>query len=164
MVEEEVPIKDFRLILQTLSTCSPEDKDPVSLTEQVRIGLKRTLTHKYSEEGNRVSALTLDQEIEDEVRGAIRQNGQECFLVLAPERLKYIAQTVKACLSRSRGTAVKPVLLTQLEIRRYVRKIVEHELPQLPVLSYQELDPKAVIHPLGVVSPGWDGATVVFAS
>lgn len=164
LVEEDVPIKDFRLILQTLSTCQPEEKDPVTLTEQVRVGLKRTLTFMYAEDGERLNAFTLDPEIEEEIRKAIRRQGQECYLVLPPERLNTLGRTLQHSLARSRGKARRPVILTQLELRRYVRKIIENVLPHTPVLSFQELDPKVVIHPLGTIHNPYEAQTVVVAS
>ncbi len=167
LVEEEVPIKDFRLILQTLSCCQPEDKDPISLTEQVRIGLRRTLTFLHADpnaEGStRISAFTIGQEIEAEIRKGIHKSGSECFLVLPPERLQGLARIFKACMGSARGEGKPPVLLTQSDIRRYIRKVIENELPNRAVLSFQELDPRAMIHHLGTVEEPMDGETVVVA-
>ncbi len=152
LVEEGVPIKDLRLILQTLSCAQPETKDPVTLTEQVRIGLKRTITFMHVREGNRLNALTLSPEMEDEIRGGIQKNGSECYLALAPERVRLVTESVKQTLWE-RGIHSSPcVLLTHLEIRRYLRKIIEDELPDLAVLSFQELDPKVVIDHIAAVS------------
>jgi type III secretion protein V len=47
------------------------------------------------------------------------------------------------------GTAVyPPVLLTSMDIRRYLRKLIEGDLYELPVLSYQELTPEINVQPL----------------
>ncbi|MGH7829496.1 MAG: FHIPEP family type III secretion protein, partial [Candidatus Binatia bacterium] len=159
LVEEEVPIKDFRLILQILSDCQPEEKDPISLTELVRIGLRRTLTARHAAEGSRVHAFTIAPRIEEDIRRGIRRNGNECFLVLPPDHLQRLVQTFRSRLGPAAGRHA--VLLTQSDIRRYVRKVIENELPHRPVLSYQELDPRAVIHHLGMVDDAADGETVV---
>ena len=45
----------------------------------------------------------------------------------------------------------KPVLLTSMDVRRYIRKLIEGELYELPVLSYQELTPEITVQPLGRV-------------
>lgn len=163
LVEEDVPIKDFRLILQTLSCSDPESKDPITLTEQVRIGLRRTLTFMHTVEGNRLPVFTINPDIEDEIRGGIRKSGSECYLVLAPDRLKTLAQTFKDCIARSRAPSKKTVILTQMEIRRYVRKLTEQDLPEQTVLSFEELDPKVVISPIGTITPAdeYEDLTVV---
>ena len=44
------------------------------------------------------------------------------------------------------------MLLTGVEIRRYVRRLVELEHPGLAVLSYQELAPEAQIRPIARIS------------
>jgi type III secretion protein V len=151
LVEEDIPIKDFRLILQTLSGVQPEDKDPVTLTEQVRIGLKRTLSHLYSESGRRLNVVTIEPEIETQIRKGIQKNGQECFLVLHPTQLKQLAYHFKHCLFQIGPRPARTVILTQMELRRYVRKIIEHDLPHQVVLSYQELDPKLILNPVGSI-------------
>src|SRR3989338_4584074 len=95
LVEEGVPIKDFRLILQTLSCAQPETKDPVTLTEQVRMGLRRTITFMHAREGNQLPVLTIDPQIEDEIKGAIQKNGSECYLALPPNRIQAISSAFK---------------------------------------------------------------------
>lgn len=154
LVEEEVPIKDFRLILQTLSCAQPENKDSVTLTEQVRIGLRRTITYRHLKEGNQLSTFTINPQIEDEIGKAIQKNGAECYLALPPDRLQIILQAFKDCLWQNQIDPSQCVVLTNLEIRRYVRKIIEEEIPELAVLSFQELDPKVLIDQVGVVSFG----------
>lgn len=161
LVEEGVPIKDFRLILETLSGAQPDDKDPIALTEQVRIGLKRTLSFLHSGEDKRLAAYTLAPEIEAELLGAIRRNGQECYLVLPPERMKYLAQLFKNTLAAARRERRPAVILATTDVRRYVRKLIEQHLPHQAVLSFAELDPQVVVQHLGCVEDPMEGKTVV---
>jgi len=44
-----------------------------------------------------------------------------------------------------------PVLLTAIDVRRFVRKLIEGEFPELAVVSYQEIVPEIRIQPLGRV-------------
>ncbi len=46
----------------------------------------------------------------------------------------------------------RPILLTSMDIRRYLRKFVEPELYEVPVLSYQELTEEITVQPLGRIS------------
>jgi len=43
-------------------------------------------------------------------------------------------------------------LLTSMDIRRYVRKLVEADLYELPVLSHQELTEEITVQPLGKIN------------
>ena len=51
-----------------------------------------------------------------------------------------------------RKLKLKPVMLVSVDIRRYLRKIIESEYAELPVLSYQELSKEINIQPLGRIS------------
>ena len=62
---------------------------------------------------------------------------------------KQILDAIKSEIGESNGHIPKPVLLTSMDIRRYVKKLVEPEFKHLPVLSYQELTPEISIQPLG---------------
>lgn len=152
LVEEEVSIRDFRLILQTLSCLTPDTKDPVTLTEQVRVGLKRAITHRYTHGGNRLKVITLAQDIEEAVRGNIQRNGQECYLAIPPEKMRQMTKAFKALAAQLEKQSQTPVLLTQIDIRRYVRKLVEQDYPELAVLSFQELDSKVMLEQVGEVN------------
>lgn len=152
LVEEGIPIKDFRLILQTLSCAQPETKDPVTLTEQVRIGLCRTITFMHIRDGNILPVVTLDSAIEDEIRNAIQKSGSECYLALSPDRLEAITCAFKKEFEIKNLGPSQCVILAHLDIRRYVRKIIEQEFPNLAVLSFQELDPRALVEQLGTIS------------
>ena len=44
--------------------------------------------------------------------------------------------------------ALPPVILAPMDIRRFMRKIVERDFPELAVLSYQELTASANVQPL----------------
>ena len=48
--------------------------------------------------------------------------------------------------------AQQPVIVTDMELRRFVRKMVELEFSNLAVLSYQELTPELNIQPIGRIS------------
>jgi len=151
LVEEGIPIKDFRLILQILSCNQPENKDPVTLTEYVRMGLKRTITFMHVQEGSRLGVAILDDKLEDEIRSGIQTNGSESYLVLSPDRLTQINLAIINFFQKENINSRYCILLTLPDIRRYVKKITEHDLPELAVLSFQELDPKIVIEQKGII-------------
>src|SRR4029079_707008 len=114
LAEENVPIKDLRLILETIGGVQLEYKDSVQLTEQVRMGLKRTFSFLHADSG-RLEAYTVAPEIEQEIRQAIRQNGSEHYLVLPPPRVKILAEAFRRGLDPARA---RGILLTQADIRR----------------------------------------------
>jgi len=154
LVEEGVSVKDFRIILETLTVVHPEDKSTVDLTELVRIGLKRQITYKHTGNSGRLDCFGLDPEIEDEVCQGIKKSGQDYYLTLPPEKLESIKEAVSLTYQNHQTIPRRTVLLTQPEVRRYVRKIIETEMPDVSVLSYQELEPHVVIEQRDTISWG----------
>jgi type III secretion protein V len=87
--------------------------------------------------------------VEDTVRNAVRQTSGGSYLALDTNVSRTLVQNVKKAVGDLSASAQKPVLLTSMDIRRYVRKLIELEIYDLPVLSYQELTQDINIQPLG---------------
>ncbi len=149
LVEEGISIRNLKDIFHYLIEWGQKEKDTTLLTEYVRTGLKRYISYRYSTDQNLLAAYMLDRELEETIRNAIRKTSGTSFLVLGPEKSQQIINAVKTELGESNGQTPHPVLLTSMDIRRYVKKLVEPEFEHLPVLSYQELTPEVSIQPLG---------------
>lgn len=154
LVQEDVAVRDLKSIFSTLAQWGEIERDTLTLTEHVRAGLKRYITHKYAGNQNTLAVYLLDPEIEDMVKNAIRRTEKGNYLALEPEITQEIVEAVgKEIASHPFPPGARPpVILTTAEIRRYFRKIVELEFPQLSVLSYQELSENLRIQPIARVS------------
>jgi type III secretion protein V len=153
LVQEDVAIRDLKTIFSTLAQWGEIERDTLTLTEHVRAGLKRYITHKYAGAANTLAVYLLDADIEDMVKNAIRRTEKGNYLALEPEITQEIIEAVgKEIASHPFPPGARPpVILTTAEIRRYFRKIVELEFPQLSVLSYQELAENLRIQPIARV-------------
>jgi type III secretion protein V len=116
------------------------------------MALKRFVSHKFSAGQNMLPAYLLSPAIEDQVRTAIRQTSGGSYLALEPAASKKIVAAVKSVVGDTSTAAHKPVLLTSMDIRRYVRKLLEQDAGDLAVLSYQELTQEINIQPLARIS------------
>ena len=94
----------------------------------------------------------LDPEIEDVIRGAIRRTSTGTYLSLDPNIAHDILEAIRREIEPLPATAQKPIIITDAEVRRFVRKMVELEFPELTVLSYQELAPELNIQPVGRIT------------
>ena len=148
LVSEDISVRNLRAVLEALIEWGQKEKDSVLLTEYVRSGLKRHICHKYSTSENILSAYLLAPAVEETVRGAIRQTSAGSYLALEPSIGKRLVENIKAAVGDLGNAAQKPVLLTSMDIRRYMRKMIEQDLYDLPVLSYQELTQEINIQPL----------------
>lgn len=151
LVQEQVSIKDLRTILEALSEWAQTEKDTVLLTEYVRSSLKRYISYKYSQGQSILSVYLLDPEIEDMVRGAIKQTSAGSYLALDPDSVQLILHAMRNTIQTTPAGGQPPVLLTAIDVRRFVRKLIEGEFPELAVVSYQEIVPEIRIQPLGRV-------------
>ncbi len=149
LVQEQISIRDLRTILEALIEWGQKEKDTVLLTEYVRSSLRRYISYKYSGGRNVLAVYLLDPDVEEMIRQAIRQTSAGSYLALDPAKAKTFVESVKREVGDIETKQSRPVLLTSMDIRRYVRKLIETELEELPVLSYQELTPEISVQPLG---------------
>jgi len=150
LVEEGISLRNLRDILGALAEWAPRERDPVALTEHVRGALRRAITYRHAGEAGVLAAYLLDPLIEDAVRGAVQKTSAGSYLALEPE----LSREIIAALGRAIGPGGPngAVLVTGAEIRRYVRRLIEVDLPDLAVLSYQELVPEAQLRPIGRIT------------
>jgi type III secretion protein V len=96
-----------------------------------------------------LSVYILDPEIEDLVRGAIKQTSAGSYLALDPDSVQLILQAVRNTVAPPPPGGQPPVVLTAIDVRRFVRKLIEMEFSDISVVSYQEIVPEIRIQPLG---------------
>ena len=148
LVSEDVSVRNLRSILEALVEWGQKEKDTVLLTEYMRISQKRHISYKFSSGRNVLPAYLLAPAIEDTMRAAIRQTSAGSYLALDPSVSKALLAAIKRVVGELTPSAHRPVLLTSMDIRRYLRKLIETDLYELPVLSYQELTPEINVQPL----------------
>ncbi|MFC1641434.1 FHIPEP family type III secretion protein [Myxococcota bacterium] len=150
LVEEGVTIRDLRGILESLAVVANTDKDPLNLTEFVRSQMRRSLTYRLTQGHNELLVILLDPTLEEAIRGAISRTTAGSFLTLAPAAGRDIVAAVQRAMAGWPSGSVQPhTLLTQPDIRRFVRKLVETDLGGTQVISYAELLPEVVLKPVG---------------
>lgn len=149
LVSEDVTVRNLRTILEALVDWGQKEKDSVLLTEYIRTALKRHISFKYSGAQGILPAYLLAPDVEETIRNAVRQTSGGSYLALDPGVSKRLLDIVKGMVGDPSSSAQKPVLVTAMDIRRYVRKLIEQDLYELAVLSFQELSLDVNIQPLG---------------
>jgi type III secretion protein V len=154
LVQEDLSIRDLKTVFSTLAQWGEIERDVLMLAEHVRAGMKRYITHKYAGPSNSLAVYLLDPEIEEMIRNAIRRTEKGNYLALEPDVTQELVEAIgKEIASHPFPPGARPpVILTTAEIRRYFRKIIELEFPQLAVLSYQELAENLRIQPIARVT------------
>jgi len=153
LLAESVSIRDLGAIVEAVGDKARVTRDPSLLAEYARQALGRAITAAHLGTGQTLRALTLDPAIEHEVASSITQTTDGEYLAMEPAR----AQAVLGALKSQSDQAVarggsRPVLLCSARVRRHLRRLVEHAVPQLPVCSYNEISPGISVETIGVIS------------
>ena len=152
LVAEGVCVRNLRSILMALADHGRSEQDPLLLAEYARAALQREITHRLSRGSRRLIVLLLDPAIEETIRRAIRRTATGSYLQLDPSRLQSILQAIREPLSAFPDDTQLPQILTLLEIRAVMRRLVAASMPALHVLSYNELLPDVEVQPVGRIS------------
>jgi len=139
LLQERVTIRNLRLILETLAAWSPQGRDPVFLTEQVRVALGRSICAKYRQPDGNLYCVTLDISVEGMLRNATA--GAEHPQHLDPVRLRDMYSSLTRSLEKLTSQGYPGVVLCSPETRPVFRHLVDRVAPGLVVLSYREIVP-----------------------
>ncbi len=151
LLAEGISIRNFKIILDAMLEWAQREKEVVIITEYVRQALGRYIAHKYSNGTLIISCFIVDSDIEDMIRDAIRFNERGSYLALDPYVASDIVEHLRTLYSEQQHLQIAPVVLTAMDVRRYLRSIIEKDLPYLQVLSFQEVEAHAQFNSLGVV-------------
>jgi len=148
LVEEEVSVRNLRDVLEGLADAGQREKDAFALCEFARVSLKRQIAARYAPDGE-LRALVLSSDLEAKLREAVRTNGGSPQLALDP----LDAQALIQALTREIAETGVGVVVTAIDLRRHVRKLIEPDLFDVAVLSFHELPPTLRFHVAGRVAP-----------
>ena len=151
LLKEQVSIRDLHTILETLADVGNLTKDSDLLTEHVRQSLSRQIPRQYQTPDGLLPLITMNQELENQVAGAIQDSGQGAYLGLNPNMAQAIINGLDEKLEQFTFNNYQPLLLCSPLIRPHMKKLVERFIPNLVVLSHNEVAPDVRIEALGVV-------------
>jgi flagellar biosynthesis protein FlhA len=151
LLREQVSIRDLLTIFETLADEAHRSKDPEVLTEAVRKGLARGITRKYINEQGEIPVLTLEPRIEELLANSLLQTEAGVQLVMDPKQAQSLLTYISRGIEEHPEIAAQPILLTSSTARRHLYKLTSRFIPQLIVLSHNEISPDARIQSVGLV-------------
>jgi flagellar biosynthesis protein FlhA len=151
LLREGVSIRDLRTILETLAEHGASIKDPDALTEAVRQSLYRTITDSIRGDQGDIPLFTLDRGIEESIAGNLIQTEQGQQLSLDPKVTQHILASLNEKIEEATEMGEKMVVLCSPIIRNHFKRLTEKFIPNLIVVSHNELSPDANIRSLGTV-------------
>lgn len=152
LLKERVSIRDLVTILETLGDYGKATKDIDVLTEHVRRALGRQISHQFRNPGQPLTVLTFAPTVEERVQESLVHQDDGAIVGMEPTIAQQIYRRLKDESSRLSGQGKTPVLLVHPHLRLAVYRWLTRYLPDLVVLSYNELDPTVEVESGGVVS------------
>ena len=151
LVDEGVSVRNPRLVLEALAEWGERESNVVLLVEYVRAALKRQICHKYANAHRIVPAYLIERAAEDSIRGAVRDTAVGPYLVLEDKVSEGLLDRVRRIGANAHSDRNRAVILTSMDIRRFVRGFLIRNGLDIPVLSYQELASDFTIQPVGTI-------------
>lgn len=154
LLKEKVPIRDMVTILETLADSASNSKDIDYMTEMVRQSMSRTLCGLFSGNEQKIYVLTLDPELEQRIAESLQQTPQGTYPVLDPGLTQKIFSSLVSQADKMTMKGRQPILLVSPRIRLPLRRLLERSLPQVVMLSFNEIIPGMEVEAVGVVNSG----------
>ena len=146
LLRERIPIRDSVTILEALGEAANLTKNPVLLTEYARQAIRRTIVKPHLNQQNELAAYLLDPGTEQTIESAAEHGEHNSVLGLAPPAMRDVLTRVSR---KFEGAGSSGVILTSSAVRHFVRQILEPALPQITVLSHNEVPPETKVKSLG---------------
>ncbi len=151
LLKEQVSIRDLETILETLGDYAPSIRDLDVLTEYVRQSLKRSITSKYIE-NKQLKVVTLDARIENMIMESVKKVDNGSYLALDPNSIQQIIQSTSQEIDRIKDLVPYSIVLTSPIVRVYYKKLMDQFIPNIVVLSFNEIDTNVQIQALANIS------------
>ena len=152
LVREQVSIRDFLTILETLADYAPMTKDTDLLTEYVRQRLSRSLTRPFLAENRSLKALTVSPDVEDLISRGINPTEYGSYLALEPQQAKGIIHAIQKSLEKAAVKIEQPVILCSTTIRRHLKKLCERFQVPATVFSHSEIPGGLEVQSIGDIT------------
>jgi len=151
LLREGVSIRDLRTILESLGEAGPSVKDPDILTEHARQALYRTITESIRSSEGDIPIFTLDRSIEENIASNLIQTESGQQLSMDPKITQNILASLNEKIEEATNIGEKMVVLASPVIRGHFKRLTDKFIPNLIVVSHNELSPDANIRSLGTV-------------
>jgi len=152
LLRENVSVRNLPIIFETLADFGKVTTDTDLLTEYVRQALARQITNQYRAGGQTIRVVTVSGKIEKLIVDNIQQTEHGNYLALDPSVSQAILESLATQVEQLSIMEQSPIVLCSPAVRMYVRQLTERYFPQIPILSYNELEANVEVQSVGVVN------------
>jgi type III secretion protein V len=151
LLQEDLSIRNSREILESLIVWAPREKDVTLLTEYVRIDLGAMTVARIAKGAPELGIVMLSQPAEQIMRDSIQETLGGAFLALGPDRNDLLLRQARTLYDEAAERGTPPVFACSMDVRRHLKRALEASLPNVPVLSYQEIGDHVRVVSMGAI-------------
>ena len=151
LLKEQVSVRDLLAILETLADWAPMTKDLDILTEYVRQALARAIVRPYVKPDGSLAGVTLEHGVEKAISEAIQRTDHGSFLAMDPRAIEKIVHALGRHIETFAALNSQPLVLCSAQVRPHFKRLIDRMVPNLAVLSYDEVMNNAQIQTIGSV-------------
>jgi flagellar biosynthesis protein FlhA len=152
LLREQVSIRQLSVILETLGDHAPRSKDPILLAEYVRHRLARQICTRHRNAEGELFVVACDPALEDKIRAGFEHSERGLFIRMAPQSVETVCRAVGDQVTKLTAQGHSPIVLVSPPIRAAFKRITENHLPNLIVLSFNEVTRDTKIVTIGMVA------------
>ncbi|TQR20936.1 flagellar biosynthesis protein FlhA [Psychrobacillus vulpis] len=152
LLREHVSIRNLPIIFETLADYSKMTSDVDILTEYTRQSLAKQITSQYAGNSHILKVLTVSGRVEKLIADSIQQTEHGNYLSVDPNDSQTILESMAREVERASLLEQSPIILCSPAVRMYLRQMTERYFPQIPILSYNELESSIEVQSVGVVN------------
>ena len=137
LLDEGMHIRDMRTILETLTKQSGQTQDPHALTAQVRVALGPAIVQQLYPASQELQVIGMDKELEYLLVQALQAGGAS--QAIEPGLADTLLRETRVATEKQEKLGLPAVLLVPAQIRELLARFLKRSLPQLKVISHDEV-------------------------
>ena len=138
LLQEGVPIRDIRTIVETLAEAANTSQNTDALTTIVRVSLRRAIVQEINGMRKDLSVFTLSPKLEQLLQKTIHE-GPESYFALEPTLAEKMQDSVRDLAQQQEAVGLPPVLLVTSSLRIMLSKLFRTSVKNLHILSFDEI-------------------------
>jgi flagellar biosynthesis protein FlhA len=150
-LKERLSIRDLTTIVESLADVGSLTKDPDLLCEYVRQSLARSICKSVQNDRNEIVVFTVSSDLEQSIAKGLTHTEKGVFLILDPRVIDEVVRKVHSMVQGS-VARTRTVILTSANVRLHLKRLTERILPNLIVLSHNEIPPNVKVISMGMIA------------
>lgn len=151
LLEEGVSIANIDFIMENLLDLARNEKDPIQLSELLRQRMANFICNGLRERHKDLAVLSLDPSLENQIVRQISVEGMGKSMPIDPGLVERVVKKLSPLAAEMQKLGRNPVLLCSGEIRRALKAAIRRALPDVFVLSVNEIPMNINLTSFGVV-------------